>query len=134
MESRPLPKITKYNEPFFKVERDELKLQRCTGCGNLIYFPRVACNQCLNAELKWEKVSPLGTIYSYSKVYRPQHEYFFKDVPLVLIAVKLDEGPLVISNLINYQPEDIKIGTRVKARREPVEKTDIKLLYFEPTK
>lgn len=132
MGSRPLPMVKEYNKPFFEDTGEELKLQKCAECGNVIYFPRVACNKCLSTMLDWETASPYGTLYTYCKVYRPQHEYFFEHVPLILIAVQMDAGPMIVSNLINYGSEDFYIGMKVKAKRLPVKGSEIKLLYFEP--
>lgn len=132
MSTRPLPRLNDFNRPFFCSDQDELILQECLECKDVIYFPRVSCTSCSSTRLGWKEVSPYGQIYSHCLVHRPQHEYFYDKVPIPLIAVLLDAGPMVISNLVNFHPDQVKIGTRVKALRRKPEGSDLNLLFFEP--
>lgn len=99
---KPTARVTPINREFFEAcNRGELRIQRCgaPGCGKHVFYPRVACPHCGMASLAWETVSGKGTIVSFTKVHRPQHESFFAEAPYYFIAVRLDEGPLMFSRL-----------------------------------
>jgi uncharacterized OB-fold protein len=99
---KPTARITPINREFFEAcNRGELRIQRCgaTACGKHVFYPRVACPHCGKATLSWETVSGKGTIVSFTRVQRPQHEAFFAEAPYYFIAVQLDEGPLMFSRL-----------------------------------
>ena len=113
---KPLPRITMINAPFFEAAaQGRLLLQRCRPCGHLFYFPRPACPRCFSIDLDWEEVSRLGTVYSYAFVHRPQHPAFMDQVPIKLVAVRLDAGPLIVSSLVDEESVDVAIGDRVEA-------------------
>jgi len=118
MDHKPLPRINAINRPFFAACNDGvLTLQRCQapGCGRHIYFPRVGCPHCGGGDLAWEKVSGRGTIRTHTLVRRPQHPSFFPEAPYVVLAVTLDEGPLMYSRLADTVPDDADlIGRKVE--------------------
>lgn len=112
--SKPLPVLTPINLPFFVAAAEgRLLLQRCGACEHLFYFPRVACPKCLSMDLLWEESLGQGSIYSFTAVFRPHHPAFDQDIPIMLVAVNLDEGPLMISSLIGASIRNVRIGDRV---------------------
>jgi uncharacterized OB-fold protein len=97
----PLPHIYDWNRPFFEGGLDgKLLLQRCQNCGQLVYYPRIACPECLSMDLDWEAMSGRGTVYSYSFVWRPQHPAFLPQVPITLATITLEEGVQMVSNVV----------------------------------
>lgn len=122
----PGPVITSLNQPLYEAaRRGILSLQR-TGCTGVILFPpRAVCPKCLRADdLTWVDCSGSGSIYSWTQVYRPQHPAFFPQVPITLVAVRLDEGPMIIARLEGGEP---RIDARVRAA---FTKDDPNLLVF----
>ena len=117
-DAKPLPRINAINRPFFDgCNAGELRLQRCRapGCGKHVYFPRVCCPHCGGGDLGWEAVSGRGTIRTYTGVHRPQHPAFLPEAPYVVLAVDLEEGPLMYSRLLGGVPEDADlIGRAVR--------------------
>jgi uncharacterized OB-fold protein len=129
----PLPQIQEWNQPFFEGGLfGELRLQRCRHCGELIYYPRIACPECLSMDYDWEVVSGRGTVYSFSFVWRPQHPAFLAKVPITVAAIRLDEGPMMISNIVHCEPQAVAIGMPVHVVFEQVAE-NIALPKFEPT-
>jgi uncharacterized OB-fold protein len=111
----PLPVLQDWNRPFFEAGLSgKLLLQRCSRCDLLIYYPRMFCPGCLSDRYLWEEMSGLGTIYSFAIVWHPQHPAFEKLVPITLVIVDLQEGPQMVSTLINCAPEEASIGMRVR--------------------
>jgi len=117
----PLPHVHPWNRPFFEGGlAGKLTLQKCRNCGEIVYYPRVACPECLSTEYDWVDLSGRGTVYSYSIVWRPQHPAFLPMVPIVLAAIHLEEGPLIVSNIVNCPEEEVKIGMLVRVVFERV--------------
>lgn len=118
---RPLPVVTDLNTPFFSAAAEgRLILQRCLDCERWIYYPRYACPFCLSDRLDWRPATGRGTVYSYSLVFRPQHEYFNEQIPVALVAVQVDEGPLLISDLLGEDRAEVYVGAPVVAAFETV--------------
>ncbi|MDF1539559.1 MAG: OB-fold domain-containing protein, partial [Candidatus Thorarchaeota archaeon] len=42
-------------------------------------------------------------------------EHFKRQMPYVIAMVELDEGPRLTAQIVNIDPEDVKIGMRVRA-------------------
>jgi uncharacterized OB-fold protein len=102
MSDKPVPRINSINRPFWEGNnRDELVIQQCDApeCRHYVYYPRVCCPYCGGGDLTWKKISGRGRIKTYTIVHRPQHESFFAEAPYYVIAVELDEGPLMYSRL-----------------------------------
>jgi uncharacterized OB-fold protein len=109
---KPLPKPSPTSRPYWEAaKRHELQLQHCGGCGGFIYYPRPRCPNCMSDNLKWERMSGRGKLYSYTIVRRASTRSF-ADGPYVLAIVELDEGPHMTTNLIAPQ-DQLKIGMPV---------------------
>ena len=116
---RPLPELHDWNRPFFEAGvRGEFKLQRCENCHRLVYYPRPMCHNCGSTRLVWERLSGNATLYSFTKVWSPEHPYFRDEIPIIFGAVDLDEGPRMFSR-IRVDPGDVlAIGMRLKVTFE----------------
>ena len=103
MSKRPLPHINPLTRPYWDgCNRGELVIQRChsSGCGKYVFYPRACCPHCQGGNLGWERASGKGVIVSYTLVHRPQHEAFYEEAPVCFIAVRLNEGPILYSQLL----------------------------------
>jgi len=98
----------------------ELRLQRCAGCGALRHPPKPMCPHCRSTAVEWQRASGRGTVYSFTIVHRPTLAPFEPRVPYNVIVVQLDEGPYLVSNLVDCAPEAIRIGMRVEVVFERV--------------
>lgn len=104
-----------YDVPFWDQinEHGEMRLQSCSQCGTMRYPPGPVCPECLSPDHQWEAVSGRGELLSWI-VFRRQYlpEY---PAPYNVIAVRLDEGPTIISNLVGDPEEDaLLIGRAVR--------------------
>lgn len=128
----PLPEINEINRPFWEAARDgQLMIQRCTECESTIYPPRAACPQCFS-DIEWFEAQGKGTVFTYSVVHRPSKpEVFEEKLPIISSVVELSEGPKILTNLLNCQPENVEIGMEVSVCFEEVSDGVI-LPQFEP--
>ena len=97
------------------LERGELALQSCAGCGKQVFPPRVACPHCGSDRLAFRAVSGRGTVYSTTVVRRKPEEG--GDYNLALID--LEEGARLMSRVEGIAPERVVIGQKVAARIAP---------------
>lgn len=106
-------------------------LQQCASCGAYRHPPGPICSRCLSDQFEWLPARGTGTVYSFTVV-REQSAPGWSDlVPYVLTVVELDEGPHVLTNLVNVAPEQVTIGMPVEVTF--AELTDaIKLPVFRP--
>jgi uncharacterized OB-fold protein len=66
------------------------------------------------------EASGRGTIYSFT-VIRQNYARPFRDwIPYVVALVELEEGPRLMTNLIDCDPEVLQVGDAVEARFEAV--------------
>lgn len=102
-----------YDGPFWRsVSERRLSLQCCRGCGAFRYPPGPICPECLSEDSDWQPVSGKGEILSWVVFHR--HYLPAYKPPYNVIAVRLDEGPLFMSNLEGVAPEGDWIGRRVE--------------------
>ncbi len=125
----PLPKPSELTAPHWEAAKNgELRVQRCEN-GHYIFIPLPACNYCWSTKLEWVMTSGKGTLYSMSTVYRPQTPAF--QIPYVVGIMEMEEGWFIMSNVINAELENVKIGMPLKVTFAKMS-DDIALPYFEP--
>jgi uncharacterized OB-fold protein len=126
----PLPTINSDNAEFWEgTKRHELVLQKCSGCGTFRYYPRPGCSRCSSMDFTWEKVSGRGTVYSWIIVHGPTLPAFQDKAPYNVVVVALEEGPHMVSNLLDVPNDQIQVGLPVKVDFEDVS-DDITLPKF----
>jgi uncharacterized OB-fold protein len=113
--SKPLPIPDVDSKEFWDgCHRHELLLQKCSDCGSYYFPPGPNCPQCFSTNVKWEKVSGRGTVYTYTVVRRALSPDWEDAVPYTVGVIELAEGPRMVSNVVECSPEDVKIGMSVE--------------------
>jgi len=110
----PVPEVQPETRAFWEATaRGVLVLQRCRDCHTTIWYPRFLCPSCHGTELENVEVSGRGTVYSFTLTTRGILEY--KDCgPYVLAFVELAEGPKMLTNIVEADPEQLAIGDDVE--------------------
>jgi len=127
--SRPTPRPSPTELPFYEAcTRGELALQHCEPCDRFLFYPRTHCDHCHNPTLNWQRVSGKGTIVSYTVVRRAVSEAF--TAPYVIALIDLVEGPRMMSQIVDTEPEALAVGQTVSVAFE-VWSDDIKLPVFK---
>jgi uncharacterized protein len=115
---KPLPVITPLNKPFWDyAARSIFALQTCDTCGDAHVPPSPACPKCLSEDQSWKPASGRGTLESWADFHRAYWDGFKEELPYRTCLVKLDEGPLIISNLIGDDAKT-RIGARLRVTFE----------------
>lgn len=112
---KPLPRVTPDNRSFWEAaRRHELRLQRCGECGQLWYPPGPVCPECLSERFEWARVSGRGTISSFAVFHKAYFPAFAEEIPYAVVQVELEEGPRLLSNLVDVPPGEIRVGMPVE--------------------
>ena len=113
--AKPLPQISAAMAPFFEAaRRHALVVQRCAGCGARRFPARSICSTCLSREATWVPVSGRGTVFSFAIMHQAVHPGFAAETPYAVVVIQLDEGPRVLSNLVDCPMADVRIGQPVE--------------------
>ncbi len=130
--SRPLPHITLDSQAFWEsCKAHELRLQQCSSCGKHRYYPSEACTFCTSLEYEWVPISGKGEIYSWTLLERARGNPFEGETPFAIVLVTLDEGPVMMSNLVGFEDAELQIGQRVVVDYEDVNDA-VTLPIFRP--
>ena len=117
---RPAPRPDPESEPFWSASLDgRLLVQRCTACGHHQLYARAHCLRCRRS-VEWVDVSGRGTIYSFTVIRQNFSRSFKHLLPYVVALVDLEEGPRLMTNIVDCDPVDVTIGAAVRVHFEPV--------------
>ncbi len=127
--AKPLPRLDTLNAPFWAAAKQgRLLLQHCPSCGDTRFPPAPVCPQCLAGDQDWVEASGKGTLESWIEMHRAYWDGFKDDLPYCVCLVRLEEGPVVVSNLVD-NTENLRMGAPVKAVFDAVTK-DVTLPKF----
>ena len=99
---KPLPEPDGDTRLFWEgLKQGQLLLQHCQDCGHVQYYQQGICRNCLSEKLEHKPASGRGKVYSYSIVYRAPGPAFANDTPYAILLVELEEGPRMISMLVD---------------------------------
>ncbi|MEM0129548.1 MAG: Zn-ribbon domain-containing OB-fold protein [Thermoplasmata archaeon] len=92
---------------------------RCTGCGTVFFPPRSVCPTCTSHRQSIGRMEPFqlsgeGEILSYTVVHEGA-EGFEMQVPYVLALVRTTEGPVLTGQVVDIEPDRVRIGMPVRA-------------------
>lgn len=90
---------------------------KCESCGRNFFPPRAICPVCHRksvGKMKPVKYKGEGKVFSFTEVHEGLDERASLR-PYVVAMVELEEGPKVTGQVIDCDPCDVQIGTRVRA-------------------
>ncbi|NUT36490.1 MAG: hypothetical protein HOV79_25835 [Hamadaea sp.] len=90
----------------------ELRIQRCTGCGALRHPPGPACPACGADKPDHVVATGRGEVFSYVVHHHPAIPG--RRLPVVVALVALPEGVRVLGELLDVDPERVRIGMPVR--------------------
>ncbi len=132
---RPLPTpITPEAKPYWDGLREgKLMLPKCEDCGSAFFYPRIACPHCHSRNVGWIQASGKGRLYAFQIAHRALNPAFKIEPPYILAMVELEEGPRMMSNLINIEPDPqiVKCDMAVEVVFEK-QTDEVTLALFQP--
>ena len=109
-------------------KRGVLEAARCNECEHLFLPAGPVCPRCWSTELGAQVLSGYGEVATFT-IYRHHYHPDFQ-VPYVVALIVLREGPRLISNIVDCELADVKVGMSVLVRFKP--KGDLILPQFAP--
>ncbi|MBI1818590.1 MAG: Zn-ribbon domain-containing OB-fold protein [Deltaproteobacteria bacterium] len=130
--AKPLPRIDEESKGFWEAcQRHELRVQKCHDCGAFRYYPRALCPHCLSDRTEWVLSSGRGTVYTFTVTHQNQAPGFRDALPYVMAYVELDEGVRMLTNIVDCDPAQVKIGMPVQVIFEDVT-PEVTIPKFKP--
>jgi len=115
--NRMLPELDDTNRFFWQSGKDgKLRFLQCECCAHYVHPPAPVCSNCLSTELSPQIVSGKGHIASFTVNHHPWNPAV--ETPYIIALVELDEQEnlRLTTNLVDCDPESVRIGDRVSVR------------------
>ncbi len=115
-------------QPFWDAAVEgRLTVPRCLNCGTFVLPPAPFCFVCQHEKFEWVELPGTGTIYTFTVVRHPLAPHLADVVPYVSGIVDLDgtqgAGARMIANIVDCDPETVKVGDKVRIRFDKVSAT-----------
>ena len=112
---KPLPAILPLERPYWEAARQHrLCLQRCAHCGAWRYPASPVCAQCDSPDYRWEQTTGRGVIVSWVVFHRLYFPSFANELPYNVALIRLTEGPIVVSNIVEADRAGLHSGLAVE--------------------
>jgi len=131
-DTMPAPLADAVTLPWWQAAAEHrLVVQRCMACGRTRLPPAPVCAACRSTEADWREVPGRGEVYTYTVVHRPIAAG--QPLPTVIAVIALEEagGVRMISNLVEVEPEAVRIGMPVELVWEDMS-ADLAIPRFRP--
>jgi uncharacterized OB-fold protein len=119
--TKPLPKPDPNLKPYWDFARQgKLAAKRCLDCAHVHFPPGPVCPECLSTKVEWFATSGRGTLFSWVEFHHPYWDCVKPALPYNVVLVRLEEGPLVASNLVEKDLSGLKLGIALEAVFAPM--------------
>jgi len=106
------------------TKQGKLLVAKCPDTGKFVWWPRRVSPYTGKSNMEYVESKGTGTVYSYSVMRRAASPY-------CIAYVTLDEGPTMMTNIVNCDYDTVKIGMKVKVTFRDVN-DEAALPMFEP--
>src|SRR5205823_5561849 len=128
---KPLPVLEGLSGEFYGwLRKHELRFQRCLDCDRWRHVPRALCPSCQSSSWEWARSSGRGRVFAWCTVRRGLHPAFADDVPFTPVVVEVDEGPRMVTWVVDIPPDELEAGLPVRVVFDDVT-PDTTLAKFE---
>lgn len=122
----PAPLTNPETEPFWAAARQgRFLIKACAACGKAHWYPRAICPHCGSDRTEWRESAGRGTIYSVSVMKRAPEVY-------AVAYVTLDDGPTMMTNIVDCDFDKLAIGQRVAVTFRPTQGDGPPFPQFRP--
>lgn len=105
------------------LKRGALMGLKCNDCGKYTCPPKMVCQECGSLNVEAVQLKGSGKVITFTVSYVPA-EGRDAEVPYAIVMVELDEGPWLLGNLTDIDPNrittdligrQVKLGPRMKS-------------------
>ena len=127
-----LPTPDAETRPFWDATREgRFLIRHCLECGKYHFYPRPFCPNCWSERVEWAEATGRAVLYTYSIVVSNDLPPFNERVPYVAAVVDLEEGPRVMTNVVDCEFADLRVGMPVEVDYLAIS-DDITIAVFKP--
>jgi uncharacterized OB-fold protein len=110
----PAPQVDPTNAAVWEAARQgRLLIGLCRGTGRHFWYPRGVSPFTLSTNVELVEAKGTGSVYSFTVLRTKQ--------PYCLAYVELEEGPRMLTNIVDCDLDTVRIGQRVKLVFKPTE-------------
>jgi len=98
------------------LKKGKLMGLKCNDCGKYTCPPKIACQECGSTNMEAVQLDGAGKVVTFTVSYVPA-EGRDAEVPYTVVMVELDEGPWLMGNLTDTDPNKVNVdlmGKRVQ--------------------
>jgi uncharacterized OB-fold protein len=111
---KPVPYVDAVTKPFWDATLEgRLTFQECPACGHRQFYPRAACTACGGTPVLVDAAGT-GEVHTFTIIRQYGGAGFRDELPYVVAMIDLDEGPRMMGNVTDVDPEAVRIGDRVR--------------------
>jgi uncharacterized protein len=96
------------------AKQGHLMFKHCRDCGKPHFYPRSICPHCMSDATEWLEASGKATLYTYSVMRRSKEPY-------AIALVTLDEGVTMMTNIVDCDLDELRIGQKLVLRWQNAE-------------
>ena len=128
----PIPTPDEESAPFFRGAKErKLLLLRCSGCGRHRLPGRERCADCWSTGAEWVEASGRGKLYTFGIMHQQYHPAFAGAIPYNFALVELEEGPRLVTSIVDCPNEELRVDMPVEAVFDDVS-DETTLVRFRP--
>jgi acetyl-CoA acetyltransferase/uncharacterized OB-fold protein len=128
---RVLPQPTLASAGFWSSGADGvLRIAHCDDCGRWFHPPLPTCPSCHGTNVALEPVSGRATVVAMTVNHQQWLPSFPPPYAIAIVALDEDDGARLTTNIVNCEPDAVRIGQRVRVLFEHAE--EVWLPLFEP--
>jgi uncharacterized protein len=110
------PQMNEGDAPYFEAANGgKLLVKFCNECKQPHHYPRPLCPFCFSEKTEWRQAKGTGTVYTFSVTRMPGR------TPYAIAYVTLDEGPSMMTNIVDCDLDTITCGQKVRVTFKPTE-------------
>ena len=129
----PVPVADEASQEFFDgAKGGRLMLLRCSQCGRHRLPGRERCADCWSTETEWTQASGRGKLYTFGVMHQKYHPAFAEVTPYNYAIVELEEGPRLVTNIVECENDQLRTDMPVEAVFDSVSE-ETTLIRFRPT-
>ena len=119
--------------PFWDaLRRHEIRIQYSPSCDSYVFYPRILAPGTLTDDLEWREITGAGSLYTFTVSHRAVSPHFADDVPQILAVVQWDEGPRFSTEIVDAEPDAIRVGMRVRPVFTDYPDAGVTMLRYTP--
>jgi len=133
--TKPLPEFRPETKPYWNAcKNHELVLPRSRTTKEFFFYPRaLSPGEDMSEDIEWVKASGKAKVWTYSIHHMGPTQAYKGEPPYVVALVETKEGVKMMTNIVDCDPNEVRIGMEVEVIFDDVT-PDVTLPKFRPVK